>query len=106
MTLIPLALALVFAPFLAGCDSPSPQFMDGAKRSITTGGMTFSVYRIGDDVEVIRTSSHAMPRKSVIHANGQTAVEQATGCAVKAGSFIGDQSVMRAALECPEAPKS
>ncbi|MBV7408319.1 hypothetical protein [Maritimibacter sp. DP1N21-5] len=95
--LFPLAFAL-----LSACDSPSPQFMDAERREVTVQGSTFSVYRIGDHVEVIRTSPERLPRVSVTMAKAAIAVHQATGCPMKAGSMTGDTAVMKAELQCKD----
>jgi len=86
---------------LAACNSPSPAFMDGQSTTVDSGGMTFGVWREGDEVEVIRTSTHAMPRLSIIHANATRAIERVTDCPIKDGTLVGDQSIMRAKLSCP-----
>ncbi|MBV7377465.1 hypothetical protein [Maritimibacter dapengensis] len=94
------SLVLAALVALVGCNSPSPQFMGGDSSTVEAGGMTFGVWRVGDEVEVIRTSSHAMPRLSVIRANAEVAIRRATGCPVEDGSLVGDQSVIKARLDC------
>ena len=96
MQLFPLALVV-----LAGCDSPSPRFMDAERREVTVQGATFSVYRVGDNVEVIRTSSEYLPRVSEVMSKAAIAIHQATGCPMKAGTMKGDTALMEARLECP-----
>lgn len=96
-----LVLSLVSAFALLACNSPSPQFMDGSQQTVETGGMTFGVWRVGDEVEVIRTSMHAVPRLSEVRRNAVAAVLIATGCPVKDGTVTGDQAITLAKLDCP-----
>lgn len=94
-----LSLALVV---LSACDSPSPRFMDAERREISVQGATFSVYRVGDTVEVIRTSTEYLPRLSEVMSKAAIAIHQATGCPMKAGTMQGDTALIQARLDCPD----
>lgn len=74
--------------------------MDGVHRSVIAGGSRFSVWRVGEEVEVLRTSPEALPRLSVVLARAEQAIVLATGCAVRAGTMIGDQALIKARLDC------
>lgn len=88
------------AAALSGCDSPSPRMMAGERQEIMIEGTAFTVYRSGDEVEVYRTTAQVMPRRSIVFARADRAIRQATGCAVKDGSMVGDAALMRATLVC------
>lgn len=85
---------------LAACNSPSPEFMDGLHREIEVEGSRYSVWRVGDEVEVIRTSPEMLPRLSVVLERAEKAIVLATGCRVRKGSMKGDQSLIKARLAC------
>lgn len=91
---------LFAAALLAGCDSPSPQFMRGERYEAEVSGSRFTVWRQGDAVEIYRTSPEVLPRMSEVFAKAEVAVRQTTGCAVASGSFKGDAALMTAALDC------
>ena len=93
------ALALSLG-LLAGCDSPSPRFSGAAQQSVTVGDSTFSVHRLGDEVEVYRTSVEWMPSLSATLTKAEQAIVQATGCKVRPGTLVGDPALMTAELDC------
>jgi hypothetical protein len=74
--------------------------MSGERQKVEVSGTAFTVYRKGDAVEVYRTTPEFMPRMSEVFARAEQAIEQATGCAVKDGSLVGDAALMRAVLDC------
>lgn len=91
---------LLFAGLLAGCDSPSPQFMRGERFEAEVDGSRFTIWRQGDAVEIYRTSPEVLPRMSAVFAKAEVAVRQTTGCAIASGSFKGDAALMTAGLDC------
>lgn len=93
-------ILLLIVLSLAGCNSPSPRFMDSPHQDVTLEGSRFSVWRDGDRVEVIRISPEALPRLSVVLARAEVAIERTTGCRVWSGTLKGDQSVVTARLAC------
>jgi len=93
-------LAPVAFLFFTACDSPSPAFMGADATIIVVQGSQFSVHRRDDWVEVYRTSFEYLPRREVVLARAQVAIEQATGCTVKPRSLTGDQALIRAQLKC------
>lgn len=97
-TLPPLLLVIGLA--LSGCDSPSPQFFHGERREVMADGMSYTVFRVGNEVEVYRTNPMILPRLSLVFAGAKAAIAKATGCAVKDGSLEGDAALMRARLDC------
>ena len=95
--------ALVFLSVLlalTACDSPTPGMARGEKTEVTIDGSRFSVYRIDDRVEVIRTSREWRPDWAVAQAKAQMAIRQATGCKVRGNSFHGDPALAKARLNC------
>ena len=93
-------LLVVFAGFLASCDSPSVAFMGAQKTVVTIEGSTFSVHRREDLVEVYRTSFEMLPSLPRVLRNAELAIVQATGCKVRSGSLQGDQALIKARLNC------
>ncbi len=91
---------LALAASLAACASPSPQLMRGTKHQAEVGGSQFTIWQKGDVVEIYRTSPEALPRLSAVMAKAAIAVEQVTGCPVRAGSLVGDAALMTATLDC------
>lgn len=85
---------------VSACDSPSPRLMRGERHTLEVDGSTFTVWRRGEEVEVYRTSVEFMPRMSEVFAKAETAIRQATGCAVVPGSLAGDAALMVAELDC------
>lgn len=85
---------------LAACDSPSPGFGRGDKTVVEVGGSRFSVYRAGDRVQIIRTSTEWLPRREEILPRAEIAVIRATGCPVATGTLHGDPALMEARLDC------
>lgn len=91
---------------IAGCASPSPRMSAAERQDVVVDGSAFTVFRVGDAVEVYRTSAQFMPHLSVVVANAEKAIGQATGCKVREGSMIGDAALLKATLDCSEAPAS
>ena len=92
-------LFLICCLALAGCDSPSPQFIGSPNAEVTVGGMRFSVHRRGDSVEVYRLGLIFRPSEAEVLANAERAIELTTGCAVR--GMNGDQALIKARLDCP-----
>lgn len=88
---------------LAGCDSPSLRFTGIPAQRIDAGGMTFSVRIRDDTAEAMRISQAWLPRERDVFRNATIAIEQASGCAVD--RVDGDQAIVRAGLDCPDAPR-
>lgn len=93
---------LVLLGFLAACDSPSPSFMGPPPIVITIEQSTFAVHRRLDRVEVYRTSFEFTPDRAGVLRRAERAIEQATGCTVRARTLVGDQALIRATLDCTE----
>ncbi|WP_281840849.1 hypothetical protein [Sinisalibacter aestuarii] len=74
--------------------------MGGERQTVIVEGTGFTVHRKGSAVEVYRTTPELMPRLSVVFARAETAIRQATGCAVVPGTLVGDAALMKAALDC------
>lgn len=92
-----LFVPLIF--LLAGCDSPSLGFAGVPARRAEVDGMVFSVRLRDDRAEAIRLSSAWLPKKRDVLSRAATAITQVSGCEVD--SIDGDQSIIRADLDCP-----
>ena len=88
--------SVVFA-ILAACDAPSPSMRGSVTREVTIEGSTFTVHRLGDRAEAIRTN---FEYRDGVMARGHRAIELATGCQIVRGSFTGDPALMKAKLNC------
>lgn len=93
------ALVLLVA-LLASCASPSPQMMGGQQYHTEVGGSRFTLWRVGNRVEIYRTSPEMLPHLSEVMAKAAIAVRQTTGCRVKDGSLAGDAALLKATLAC------
>lgn len=85
---------------LISCSSPGGKFMKAAPVSVSVEGSEFDIYRVGNEVRIIRLSFEVLPKRAVIFARAIVAVNLATGCRVKTGSMTGDQALMQAKLTC------
>lgn len=82
---------------LVACDAPSPDMRGAISRKVTVEGSDFTVHRLGDRAEAIRTN---VEYRGGVMARGHIAIELATGCQIVRGSFKGDPALMRAKLKC------
>jgi len=98
---LPILTLLILALLVpAGCDSPSPSMRGATRTVVEIEGSRFSVHRIDDRVEVYRTSFEYHPMMDITRMRAEMAIQQATGCAVRANSFDGDPALMKARLDC------
>ena len=99
MTVHPLfRLAIVF---LAGCSSPSLPLWDAPMTDVDVAGLTFRVRHDGQRAEAVRVSPVRAPSKMQMLAHAKVAMEQASGCLVRAGTLYGDRVLAEALLDCP-----
>ncbi|TCP27434.1 hypothetical protein [Rhodovulum adriaticum] len=96
-----LSLFLCVLAFVTGCASPGLQFAGRPAVEVTVDGSRFSVWRNGDTAQAIRTN---MERRPGIMHRAYRAIEQATGCAIRPGTFTGDPALVTARLTCPDPP--
>jgi hypothetical protein len=99
------ATLTIFATVLTACTISSPTVGSGrtAPQNVLVEGNTFSVYvnHANNKVEAHRTNAiFPPPAKSLILGQAQTAIRQATGCALLEGSVKGDQAIVKAELDC------
>ena len=91
--------------WLSACASPSPGFLGATRHDVTQGGLRFTVFHLDRRAEVIRHGYLSRNAREAVPALMVAAVEQATGCRVRPGSFQtslpGDTGVARVALDCP-----
>ena len=87
---------------LAACDAPSPNMRGALTREVTVGPSTFTVHRLGDRAEAVRTNFEMGRKARGIMARGYQAIELATGCQVVPGSFTGDPALMKARIACDD----
>ena len=91
---------LVILVILSACASPSVQYVGVEGIPIDVNQSRFTVFKDGDDVQVIRTSREVLPNEQRIFANATIAIERTTGCKVKNNSLTGDQAVINAKVIC------
>lgn len=89
---------------LAACASPAPEFLGATRTEVTKGGIRFVVFQKGERAEVIRMGYLSRPARDRVPDLMLAAVEEATGCAVVAGSvrsgLPGDTGEARMRLAC------
>ena len=85
---------------LAACDAPALSMRGAVKHEVQVGQSQFSVYHLGDEVEVIRTNFEYGAAAKGIMARGYEAIYLATGCQVRPGTFDGDPARMTARVTC------
>lgn len=90
-----------FAALLAACASPGVEFAGRAPVQVTVEGSTFSVWHDHDHAQAIRTNPE---RRSGVMERAYRAIELATGCAIRPGTFTGDPALAQAGLTCAAAP--
>jgi len=78
---------LVLTLLLAACASPGAGFRNAARTDLTLEGMRFSVFRSGDEVQVIRLGWLPRAERGRVPALMMRAAEQATGCRAVPGSL-------------------
>lgn len=91
---------------LSGCamDSPALGYSRAGHKIVDVSGNTYKVYseNNGNRVEAHRVNIvFPPPSRLLILTQAHTAITQATGCAVKKGSLVGDQALVKAILACP-----
>lgn len=91
--------ALLFLA-LAACDSPAPAMMGADATRVVVDNLEFTVRIRGNRAEAIRTNMMAMPTIGQVYPRARQAMERASGCTVVEDTLRGDQSVMRADLDC------
>ncbi len=94
-------LFLTLAMACAACDSPSITMAGATKTVVQVEQSTFSVYQLGDRVEVIRTNIEYGRDAKGIMARAIAAIPLATGCEVVPGSLDGDPALLTAKVHCP-----
>ncbi|MDO5622193.1 MAG: hypothetical protein Q4G24_12065 [Paracoccus sp. (in: a-proteobacteria)] len=89
---------------LAACASPSPDLMGAGDRSVTEGGIRFSVFQKGNRAQVIRHGWLPPAERRKVPTLMVQAAERATGCGVVPYSFStripGDTGVADMRLDC------
>ena len=92
----PIVILLV----MAACASPSVQYIGVEGIPVDVEQSRFTVFKDGDNVQVIRTSREVLPNKQEVFAKATIAIERATGCSVKPNSLTGDQAKVEAKVVC------
>lgn len=98
--------AILVVVFVAGCASPGHEFWRATPHRVEIDGRRYDVYALMEQsrprVQVIRMGyARRAEHRAILPAMVQAA-EQATGCAVIAGSALGDSGVMTARLTCQD----
>lgn len=93
---------------LAGCVASPAVHMFGAERhDITLQGIDFTVFRKGDQVEVIRLGYLSYAARAPVPALMREAVFRTTGCRLRGAlrsSLPGDTGEARGVVSCARAP--
>ncbi|MDF1669585.1 MAG: hypothetical protein P1U83_08225 [Roseovarius sp.] len=84
--------------FLAGCDTPPPEYRGIAGQRITVGESTFDVRHDGNRALALRVNTEWAPRPEAVMPRAKVAIEKSTGCRVK--RMDGDQVLIEASLDC------
>jgi len=105
MTRTPALVATLLAlpAALAGCDSPDPlsDFARVAPQVVEIDGSRFSVRVAGDAATAVRTNFDMRgARRAYMLPRAGLAIEQVSGCRVRAGSLTGDGAMAEARLDC------
>ncbi|MDN5568615.1 MAG: hypothetical protein L0G27_07720 [Paracoccus sp. (in: a-proteobacteria)] len=97
-----LILPLILA--LAGCASPSVDFMGAVRRDVVVDGIRFAVFQRDREAQVIRLDRVARAGRDDLPMQTVRAAEQATGCAVIPASLTTQahaaSAVARVDLRC------
>lgn len=93
----PLAALLLLAACAA---SPSPRFLDAQRHDVVVAGRSYTVFRDGNRVQVIRLGYATPAQRKEIPAQMLHAVALATGCTPVATSFQGDSGERRGRITC------
>lgn len=98
--IIPLILAL------AGCASPSVDFMGATRHDVVVDDLRFAVFQKGTEAQVIRLDRVARAGRSDLPMQMVRAAEQATGCSVIPASMTTQahaaSAVARVDLRCKD----
>lgn len=93
-------LPILLGVFLTACASPSIQYLGAEGVPVDVGASRYTVFRKGDNVQVIRTNPVLLPNRNQVFAEAAIAIQRATGCAVRNNAMNGDQAVITATLAC------
>ncbi len=90
---------LLCAMVLAGCNTPSVQFLGVEPVLVEAEGRSFKVYRQGDRAQAIRIGSDSDLSKLNAATRASIAIQKATGCEIRSGSLTTDRIITNAALK-------
>ncbi|MCA0042324.1 hypothetical protein [Celeribacter litoreus] len=102
---IPLIAVLVLASCVSG--SPTVGFGGSGYVPVDIGNNSYRVYtqETRNCVEVHRTNFvFPPPSRLQVMLEMEVAAEQVTGCAIKKGTFAGDQTISKGQLDCSMRP--
>lgn len=89
---------------LAGCASPSVDFMGAERRDVTVDGMRFAVFRRDTEAQIIRLDGVSRAKRGDLPLQMDQAAEDATGCDVIPASMTTQahaaSAVARVDLRC------
>lgn len=97
-------LILPFLLALAGCASPSVDFMGAERRDVTVDGLRFAVFQRETEAQVIRLDRVSRQDRDDLPMQMVRAAEEATGCRVIPASMTTQahaaSAVARVDLRC------
>lgn len=90
----------VFLLVLAGCDTPTVGFSYEKTQKLRVGQNEFLVYSNAEQAQAVRLNNQTIGGLKGALDDGATAIETATGCAIKALHPKSDTVLTRASLRC------
>jgi hypothetical protein len=93
-------LALALLPLLAGCASPSPEYLGIEPQRRVVEGTEILVWQRGDRAQAIRMGRVGPGGHGPVMARMVAATEDVTGCAVRPDDTHGDSGVLNMRLDC------
>ncbi len=92
--------AMILLMLLSACAVPAPRFVGAERHEATANGLHYVVWRRADAVEVHRIGP-GRPRTRDVWLGAITAIQTATGCALRPRSLAGDGAVLTGRIDCP-----
>jgi hypothetical protein len=92
--------ALLALTGICACASPAPEFFGAPEQRMSVDGIRIAVFSTADRAQAIRLDRLGRGEHGPMRQRLVSAIEQATGCAVRPGSASGDSGVMTADIDC------
>jgi hypothetical protein len=93
---------LILLLALAACGAqPSPQMWGAERFDVIRDGRSYTVFKKGKHVEIIRLGWAARGEHQAIRATMIDVIQVVTGCRLVASTLQGDSGEMRGRVSCP-----